>query len=130
VPRVRRAIEIDPQFVMAYAYLGRLYGDMGELVLARQSLTQAYQLRDRVSDREKFFITCNYDRLVTGNLGKARETCELWERTYTRDPGPPSLLSGGISAGVGQYEKGAQPPKSITAPREGTCDGCCDIAKA
>lgn len=108
VPLVQRAIEIDPKFAMAYAYLGRLYGDMGESGLARESITQAYQLRDRVSDREKFFITANYERLVTGNLEKARGTCELWAQTYSRDAVPPSFLSGGISAGVGQYKKGAE----------------------
>jgi eukaryotic-like serine/threonine-protein kinase len=108
VPIVKRAIEIDPQFAMAHAYLGRLYGDIGESNLARENLTQAYQLRDRVSDRERFFITANYDRVVTGNLGKAREICELWARTYPRDPAPRSFLSGGISDAVGQYEKGAE----------------------
>jgi eukaryotic-like serine/threonine-protein kinase len=108
VPLVKRAIEIDPKFAMAYAYLGRLYGDMGELGLARENLTQAYKLRDHVGDREKFFITANYDRLVTGNLEKARETCELWAQTYPRDAMPPSFMSGGISVGVGQYEKAAE----------------------
>jgi eukaryotic-like serine/threonine-protein kinase len=108
VPFVKRAIEIDAKFAMAYAYLGRLYGDMGESNLARENVTQAYQLRDRVSDREKFFITANYERLVTGNLKKAEETCELWAQTYPRDTLPPGFLSGGISGSVGQYEKGAQ----------------------
>jgi eukaryotic-like serine/threonine-protein kinase len=108
VPLVKRAIEIDPKFAMAYAYLGRLYADMGELGLARENLTQAYKLRDRVGDREKFFIAANYDRLVTGNLEKARETCELWAQTYPRDAIPPSLLSGGIPVGAGQYEKAAE----------------------
>jgi hypothetical protein len=53
---------------MAYAYLGRLYGDIGESALSGESTSQAYQLRDRVSDREKFFIAASYDRQVAGNL--------------------------------------------------------------
>ena len=63
IPLVERAIEIDPKFAMAYAFLGRLYGDIGETVLSAQNVTGAYQLRDRVSDREKFFIlSCTNDR--------------------------------------------------------------------
>jgi eukaryotic-like serine/threonine-protein kinase len=85
-----------------------LYGDMGESGLARENLSQAYELRDRVSDREKFFITAIYNRLVTGNLTKAREVCESWAQSYPRDTLPPSLLAGGISAAAGAYEKGAE----------------------
>lgn len=107
VPLVKHAIEIDPKFAMAYAYLGRLYGDMGESGLARENLTQAYELRDRVSDREKFFITAIYNRLVTGNMTKAREICELWAQSYPRDTLPTSFLAGGISSAAGEYEKGA-----------------------
>jgi predicted Zn-dependent protease len=93
---------------MAYAYLGRLYGDMGESALARESVSQAYQLRDRVSDRERFFITAAYDRQVTGNLEKARQTLQLWAQTYPRDPAPHGLLSGGVCLAFGRYEKGIE----------------------
>jgi eukaryotic-like serine/threonine-protein kinase len=108
VPLVKQAIEIDPKFAMAYAYLERLYGDIGESGLARESVTRAYHLREHVSDREKFFITTMYERQVTGNLKEAREACELWARTYPQDTLPPSLLSGGMSLGVGRYEEGAK----------------------
>jgi eukaryotic-like serine/threonine-protein kinase len=108
VPFVKRAIEIDPKFAMAYAFLGRLYGDIGESALSAESVSQAYQLRDRVTDREKFFITALYDRQVRGSLEKARETCELWAQAYPRDVGPHAFLSGGVSIGVGQYEKGVE----------------------
>jgi DNA-binding winged helix-turn-helix (wHTH) protein/tetratricopeptide (TPR) repeat protein len=113
VPLVKRAIEIDPKFAMAYAYLGRLYGDIGESTLSSEAISKAYQLRDRVSDRERFFITFNYDRQVTGNLEKARETLELWAQAYPRDegPGPHSFLSGAPSVALGRYE---------TAVEEGT----------
>ncbi len=111
VPLVKRAIEIDPKFAMGYAYLGRLYGDIGESTLSIESTSKAYDLRDRVSDRERFFITANYDRLVTGNLEKARETCELWAQTYPRDAGPQSLLAGAISVATGRYESGAENAK-------------------
>lgn len=89
---------------MAYAYLGRLYGDIGESALSSESTTDAYRLRGRVADRERFFITASYDRQVTGNLEKARETFELWARAYPRDTAPHSLLSGVISVAAGRYQ--------------------------
>ena len=51
-----------------------------------ESTTRAYQLRDRASDRERFFITTMYDRQVTGNLEREQQTLESWARTYPRDP--------------------------------------------
>jgi eukaryotic-like serine/threonine-protein kinase len=68
IPFFRRAVEIDPKFAMAYAHLRLKYSATGESVLSAENTTQAWQLRDRVSDREKFFIDFTYDREVTGNL--------------------------------------------------------------
>ena len=59
---------------------------IGESVLSAESTTKAWQLRDRVSDRERFFIDFTYDRQVTGNLEKAYQTLELWLQTYLRGP--------------------------------------------
>ena len=83
-PFFQRAVEIDPKFAMAYANLGLAYSGIGESVLSAQSTTKAWQLRERVSDREKFFIDFTYDRQVTGNLEKAYQTLELWLQTYPR----------------------------------------------
>jgi len=88
VPFFRRAIEIDPQFAMAYANLGLAYSAIGESVLSVESTTKAWQLRDRVSDREKFFIDFIYEREVTGNLEKAYQTLETWYQTYPRGEQP------------------------------------------
>ena len=90
IPFFRRAVEIDPQFAMAHANLGLAYSDAGSAALSAESTTKAWQLRDRVSERERFFIDFNYDRQVTGNLEKAYQTLELWLQTYPRDEGPPS----------------------------------------
>jgi serine/threonine protein kinase/Tfp pilus assembly protein PilF len=107
VPFFRRAIEIDPQFAMAYADLGLAYSDIGESVLSAESTTKAWQLRDRVSDREKFFIDFIYEREVTGNLEKAYQTLEIWYQTYPRgeQPSPHDLLGGLSSQGTGRFER-------------------------
>jgi serine/threonine protein kinase/tetratricopeptide (TPR) repeat protein len=103
----RRAVEIDPKFAMAYANLGLSYSAVGESVLSVESTTKAWQLRDRVSDREKFFIDFSYDRQVTGNLEKAYQTLELWLQTYPRGESPdPRGLMGGLSThGTGRFER-------------------------
>ncbi len=92
---------------MAHATLGLTYSTIGESVLAAQSATSAWQLRDRVSDRERFFIDFTYDRQVTGNLEKAYQTLELWLQTYPRGEEPSALtLLGGLSThGTGRFER-------------------------
>jgi DNA-binding winged helix-turn-helix (wHTH) protein/predicted Zn-dependent protease len=104
VPVLQHAIEIDPNFAMAYARLGREYGDMGESVLSAESTSKAYELRERTSERERFFITLSYDLQVTGNLEKAQQTGELWAQTYPRAREPHGFLSW-IYQGLGKYEK-------------------------
>ena len=108
IPFYRRAVEIDPSFAMAYANLGLTYSGVGESVLSAESTTRAWQLRDRVSDRERFFIDFTYDRQVTGNLEKAYQTLELWLRTYPRGGeqfGPQGLLTGISTNGTGRFER-------------------------
>ncbi|MGI9075685.1 MAG: protein kinase domain-containing protein [Bryobacteraceae bacterium] len=105
VPLLKRAIEIDPKFAMAHALLGLSYAASGESVLSMASTRNAYERRDRASDRERFFITADYDRSVTGNLEKAQQTCELWAQTYPRDAEAHALLSGFMTQGSGKYEK-------------------------
>ncbi len=108
VPLFKRAVEIDPTFAVAHASLGFAYGLVGEPALAAQSTRRAYELRDRVSDREKFLIVADYELQVTGNLEKARETCELWARTYPRDMMPYGNLGAFIYPTFGQFDKGVE----------------------
>jgi len=104
---LRRVVELDPNFAMAYANLALSYSGVGESVLAAESATKAFQLRERASERERFFITFNYDREVTGNLEHAFQTLELWEQTYPRRSAPPDAMEllGGLSTkGTGRWE--------------------------
>jgi len=115
IPLYKRATEIDPKFAVAYSFLGRSYGDIGESALSAENTTKAYQLRDRASDTEKFFIMATYYQQVTGNLEKARETYELWGQAYPREIRSPSLLSGAIYPVFGEYEKAIEAAKTSIA---------------
>jgi eukaryotic-like serine/threonine-protein kinase len=89
----QRAINLDPSFAMAYSSLSNAYWSVGETDLSIESAKKAYELRERVSDREKFYIECNY-HWATGDLEKAHEQFELWAQTYPRDPVPVGYLAG------------------------------------
>jgi tetratricopeptide (TPR) repeat protein len=115
LPFLRRAVEIDPKFATAYGFLGRFYGDIGESVLSAENTTKAYELRQRASDAERFFITATYQQQVTGNLEKAKETFELWEKTYPREIRAPSLLGGQIYPALGQWDKAIDVSKKAIA---------------
>ena len=132
IPFFRRAIEIDPQFAMAYANLGLAYSG-GESVLSAQNTTRAWQLRDRASDREKFFIDFTYDRLVTGNLERAYQTLESWLQTYPRGHEPPSpheLLGGLSTQGTGRFERAIETSRKYIATRPDVAFGYANLALA
>ena len=108
LPLFKHAISLDPKFAMAYAIQGHTYGEIGESDLSAESMSKAYQLQDRASDREKFFLTASYDFRVTGNLEKAEQTCLAWAQAYPRDVNPPAFLSGVIYPAFGKYEKSVE----------------------
>jgi eukaryotic-like serine/threonine-protein kinase len=105
IPFFKHAVEIDPKFATAYASLGLMFGTMGETALATESTSKAYELRDRASDNEKFFITAYYDGRVTGNQEKAQQACEAWAQAYPREFKPHSFLAGFIYPVLGKHEK-------------------------
>jgi serine/threonine protein kinase/Tfp pilus assembly protein PilF len=123
IPLFRRAVDIDPNFALAHAHLALKYSDVGASVLSAESATRAWQLRDRVSDRERFFIDFIYDRDGTGNLEKAYQTLELWLQTYPRRGEPPSphgLLGGLSTHGTGRFERAIDASrKEIEAAADG-----------
>jgi eukaryotic-like serine/threonine-protein kinase len=88
IPFFERAISLDPNFAMAYLRLADSYQPMGEMELCAQNARKAYELRDRVSEREKLAINSVYDEVVTGNLEAARSSSLLWAQTYPRDEDP------------------------------------------
>jgi DNA-binding winged helix-turn-helix (wHTH) protein/tetratricopeptide (TPR) repeat protein len=125
----KRAVEIDPQFASGYAMLGRAYADLGESVPSAENITKAYHLRDRATDRERFFIELSYDLQVTGNLEKARQTGEVWAQTYPRDQSPRGLLSW-IYQGLGRFDKSVEAGKDAISLDRDNASSYANVAWA
>jgi len=108
IPLLKRAVEIDPKFAMAYAYLGRQQANFGEIDLGAKNTAEAYELRNQVSDQENDFITFSYHRQVTGNLELARQGLESWAQKSPGDLIPHGFLAAFTTQGVGLYTKAAE----------------------
>ena len=104
VPLFERAVRLDPNFAMAYAALGTSYMNLGQEILPAQNMKRAYELRDRVSERERFYLEAHYYGTVTGDLEKARQSGNLWAQMYPRDTAPWTNLSV-IYTQLGQHEE-------------------------
>jgi len=93
IPLYKHAIELDPNFAIAYGRLGQSYANTGQSALAIESTKQAFERRERGSELEKLYISSHYYEIVTGEIEKAIETYQLWKRTYPRDSIPPNNLA-------------------------------------
>ena len=103
IPLFQRAVDLDPNFAMAYARMGTSYSDVNEITRGAENVRKAYELRKRVSEREEFYIAEHYEILVTGNLDAARKVDELSSQTYPRDT--PYTNLGLIYSELGDYDK-------------------------
>jgi serine/threonine protein kinase len=123
VPLFKRAVELDPEFAMAYANLGRAYEVVGQLQLMDETLRKAFVLRNRASQRENFDISSVYYQFITHQTDQAVEVCEAWAQTYPNDFTPHRIL-GFENATLGRWERsveefrkamqgGSQPSSSI-----------------
>jgi len=113
IPFMKRALELDPNFAMAYVGLGVEYSNLGQASLAAENAKKAYDLKDRVSEREKYRISAFYFQYVTGETEKATEAYELWAKSYPRDLVPHTNL-GLMYSVLGQYDKAvAQTEESL-----------------
>ena len=87
-----RATQLDPNFAMAYARLAAIYGNAADYPRAGAAAERAYQLRDRVSERERFYIESHYYTAL-GQTELRRKTYEAWKATYPRDTPPRNNLA-------------------------------------
>jgi eukaryotic-like serine/threonine-protein kinase len=103
----KRAVELDPNFAWVYARMGIIYANSGENEKAIEVTRKAYELRDRVSEREKLYILEHYYQVVTGEKDKEMETLELYGRTYPNDEVPPNNLAVGYEM-AGDFPQAAE----------------------
>ncbi|HKM84638.1 MAG TPA: protein kinase [Terriglobales bacterium] len=109
IPNYQRAIEIDPNFAMAYARLGTVYNNLGQTELSEQNRQKAFELRDRASEREKLYIMSHY-YADSGQLDKGITAYELYCQTYPRDSTPFNNLAV-IYNQLGQFDNALQNAK-------------------
>jgi eukaryotic-like serine/threonine-protein kinase len=113
IPFFKHAIELDPNFALAYARLGIAFTSIGEPSIAAGYTQKAYELRDRTSEQEKYFISAVFHKEVTGNIEKAGQACTLWIQAYPRSEMPHVYLSGAIYPVIGQYEKALEEAREV-----------------
>jgi tetratricopeptide (TPR) repeat protein len=100
----KRALDIDPDFALAHARIGALYENMAERALSISHRTRAFELRERASERERFYIESSYHLNVGFEPVKARATYEQWRQTYPRDATPLNNL-GAAEAQAGRFDR-------------------------
>jgi tetratricopeptide (TPR) repeat protein len=107
IPLYKHAIELDPNFAVAYARLGQIYDNEGEYAAGIESMRKAFELRDRASELEKLYISSHYYAIVTGEIDKEIEVYNLWKQTYPRDAVPTNNLTIAYSE-TGRFEESLQ----------------------
>jgi serine/threonine protein kinase len=104
IPYLRRAVELDPNFALAYGVLSTSYQLLGDDGLGREYAQQAYALRSRTTEREQFALSAYYYAFVTGDRKSALQNCRLWEAAYSQDMVPRMCLFFNTEM-IGQYEQ-------------------------
>jgi DNA-binding winged helix-turn-helix (wHTH) protein/tetratricopeptide (TPR) repeat protein len=107
LPFLKRAAELDPNFAMAYRQMSSNYRARNEVARAAEYARKAYDLRKKVSERERFYIEGAYYLSATGELEKATQVYELWHQTYPRDAWPYRAL-GIIFISLGNWDKASE----------------------
>ena len=106
IPFFRKATDLDPNFAMAWARLGNAYFDVNQPSLASTAMKKAYDLRDHVSEGEKYYIESHYYDTVTGQLDKAIQAYQIWLQAF--DSVSAHVNLGVIYSVLGQHEKNVE----------------------
>jgi len=85
VPFFRRAVDLDPEFALAYARLGTVYSNLSQPEEARKMTLRAYELRQKVSEVERHYIEARYFTTVEPDTQKALDVYRVWLATYPND---------------------------------------------
>ncbi len=104
VPLYQHAIELDPSFAAAYADLAVIYATLNEFALSAQNAQKAYDLRAKVTERERFVIDSTYYLYATGEQEKAAQVFEQWKEVYPQDLAP-YVNTGLVDTALGRLEQ-------------------------
>jgi serine/threonine protein kinase/tetratricopeptide (TPR) repeat protein len=128
VPHYQQAIELDPNFAMAYARLGTAYLNLGQFELSEANRKKAFELRDRASEREKLYITSHY-YADSGQLEKGLTALELYKQTYPHDSIPYNNLAN-IYTQLGQFENALENARKSLELDPDSISGYTNVAAA
>jgi hypothetical protein len=103
VPYYQKAIELDPNFALAYARLGNVYRNADAFAKSAEYARKAFDLRNRVGERERLYIEAHYYGDMVGDIDKARQSYQLYSQIYPRDNIPFNNLAG-IDLDLGKYD--------------------------
>jgi serine/threonine protein kinase/Flp pilus assembly protein TadD len=112
IASLKHAVELDPNFARAYSLLAVNYGNTSQPGLAAEAAQRAFELRERVSERERLNIADQYYSIVTGELNKAIEALELCAQTYPRDEEARHNLGFAYNL-IGQHEKAVEAYREV-----------------
>jgi eukaryotic-like serine/threonine-protein kinase len=129
IPLFKRATEIDPNFALAYARMASMYYNSRQYDLAAAASQKAFELRDRVSERERLYISAGYYDNVTGELEKYLETLEVWKGTYSREGGPHNNLAVKYNE-LGQFDKALEAAREAIRLNPNSASGYSLLAGA
>src|SRR4029077_10372238 len=128
LPDYQRAVELDPNFAMAYARLGTVYNNLGQTAQSEENRKRAFELRDRASEREKLYIMSHY-YADSGQLDKGITALELYKQTYPRDSIPYNNV-GNIYNMLGQYENALENSRKAVELEPDSISGYSNLAVA
>ncbi len=103
IPFYKRALDLDPKFALAAAYLGAMYSNVNKDKSANQYLSRAMELRNSATQRDRFYIEASYYHFVLGNLEKAIPIYKEWLKDYPRDY-MPLIALGNLYDAIGEPE--------------------------
>jgi len=129
VPYHKRAIELDPNFARAYASLGMAQYNLRETSAAGASFRKAFELRDRVSERERFYIEAAYFSFATGELEKANQVYKQWAQEYPNENGPHVNLALNYEV-MGEFEKAVEESRTAMDLAPSAVTGYADLIVA
>ena len=104
IPHLKRAVDLDPNFAMAWATLGVVYNNQTDSQQAKSCIQKAFDLKNRASERERFYISGHYYDTVTRQLDEGAQLLEQWKQTYPRDTVPRDNLAL-LYSSIGQHDK-------------------------